>query len=136
MNLNPRFLPQPAHRRGYVLLEIIIAMTVFAIVVTGLAGLLHSSLDAANLLRRQAAIRRGMESILVEASDKMKREEMVITYRDDALGVEFRSELEEVNWTNRAGEPVRGLFVLRALANDLRAGKPAHDRAEVHVFRP
>lgn len=136
MNLNPRFLSQPAHRRGYVLLEIIIAMTVFAIVVTGLAGLLHSSLDAANMLRRQAAIRRGMESILVEAGDKTKREEMVITYRDDALGVEFRSELEEVNWTNRAGEPVRGLFVLRALANDLRAGKPAHDRAEVHVFRP
>ena len=29
--------------------------------------MLHSSLDAANLLRRQAAIQRGLEAVLIEA---------------------------------------------------------------------
>jgi hypothetical protein len=130
----PTFVP--ARRGGYILLEIIIALTVFAIVVTGLAGLLHSSLDAANMMHRQAAIRRGMDSILVEAKDKINREEMILTYRDEALGLEFRSELEELKWINRTGEPVRGLYVLRAIANDLRLGKPNMDRAEVYVFRP
>lgn len=121
---------------GYVLLEIIIALTVFAVVVTGLAGLLHSSLDSSNQLRRQAAIRRGMESILVEAKEKVRKEEMILAYRDEVLGVEFRSELEELKWNNRTGQPVRGLYLLSARANDLREGKPAHDRAEVYVYRP
>jgi len=125
-----------SRREGYVLLEIIIALTVFAIVVTGLAGLLHSSLDSANLLRRQAAVRRGMESILMEAKEKMKREEMVLTRLDEAQGLEFQSGLEEVKWINRAGQPVRGLYLLTAVANDLRAGKLARDRAEVYVYRP
>lgn len=132
--------PTSARRKhripGYVLLEIIIALTVFAIVVTGLAGLLHSTLDSANLLRKQAAIRRGMEALLMEARDKTKREEMILTYRDEPLGIEFKSTLEEVKWLNRAGQPVRGLYLLSAVASDFRTEKPAHDRAEVYVYRP
>jgi hypothetical protein len=123
-------------RGGYVLLELIIALTVFAVVVTGLARVLHASLDAANLLRRQAAVRHGLESILVEAKAKPKREEMKIAYRDDALGVEFRSELEELKWINRRQRPVKNLYILRAVATDLRTGKPMHDSAEVYVYLP
>ena len=127
----------PYHKvRGYVLLEIIIALTVFAVAVTGLAAVLHSSLDAANLLRRQASVRRGLEAILVEAKSKTKREEMIITCRDEGLGLEFKSELEEIKWNNRRGLPVKGLFTLRAVATDLRASKPLHDSAEVYVYRP
>ncbi len=125
-----------ARAGGYVLLEIVIALTVFAVVVTGLASALHSSLDAANLLRRQAAIRRGLESILVEAKARPKREEMPMTYRDDALGVEFRSELEELKWVNRRRRPVKGLYILRAVATDLRVSKALSDTAEVYVYRP
>lgn len=121
---------------GYVLLEIIIALTVFAVVVAGLSSILHSSLDSANLLRRQAAVRRGLESILVEAKAKPKREEMAVNYKDEGLGLEFRSELEEMKWVNRRGLPVKGLYVLRAVATDLRASKPLNDSAEVYVYRP
>lgn len=133
--------PSPASgrqggRAGYVLLEIIIALTVFAVTVGGLASILHSSLDSANLLRRQASVRRGLESILVEAKAKPKREEMPTTYRDEGLGIEFRSELEELKWINRRGLPVKGLYILRAVATDLRAAKPLNDTAEVYVYRP
>jgi hypothetical protein len=121
---------------AYVLLEMIIALTVFSVVVTGLAQALHSSLDSSNLLRRQAAIRRGLESILVEARSKPKKEEMILTYREEALGLEFRSELEELKWINRRGKAVRKLFILRALATDLRASKPLHDTAEVYIYLP
>jgi len=122
--------------RGYVLLEMIIALTVFAVVVTGLAQVLHSSLDAANALRRQAAIRRGLESVLVEAKSKPKREEMPMKYRDEGLGVEFRSELEELKWINRQRKAVTGLYVLRVLATDIRLEKPIKETAEVYVYRP
>jgi hypothetical protein len=132
-----RIVPSAFSRRGgYALLEIIIALTVFSIVVGGLASALHSSLDAANLLRRQASIRRGLESILIEAKAKPKREEMPMSYRDDALGVEFRTELEELKWVNRRSRPVKSLYRLRAVATDLRAGKPLNNTAEVYVYRP
>lgn len=128
--------PPQARRGAYVLLEMIIALTVFAVVVSGLAQALHSSLDAANLLRRQSAIRHGLESILNEAKAKPKREEMAMTYRDDGLGIEFRSELEELKWINRRGRPVKSLYILRALATDVHAGKPLKDTAEIYVYRP
>ena len=121
---------------AYVLLELIIALTVFAIVITGLASALHSSLDAANLLRRQASIRRGLESILIEAKAKPKREEMPMTFRDDALGIEFRSELEELKWVNRRRKPIQGLYILRAVATDVRLSKRLNDTAELYVYRP
>lgn len=136
MNSRPASTRRGDRIPGYVLLEIIIALTVFAVVVTGLAGLLHSTLDSANLLRKQAAIRRGMEALLMEARDKTKREEMILTYRDEPLGIEFKSSLEEVKWLNRAGQPVRGLYLLSAVASDFRTEKPASDRAEVYVYRP
>ena len=126
----------PSGRDGYVLLETIIALTVFAIVVTGLAQALHASLDAANVLRRQATIRRGLESLLVEARSKTKREEMAMNYRDEGLGIEYRSELEELKWINRRGRPVKSLYILRVAATDPKAAKPLLDKAEVYVYRP
>ena len=128
--------PGSEGRHGFVLLEMIIAMTIFAIVVTGLASVLHSSLDAANALRRQAAIRRGMEALLVEAKAKPKREELKMNFRDDALGVDYHTELEELKWVNRRRERVKGLYALRVVAIDLRAAKPMHNQAEVYVYRP
>ena len=124
-----------AVRSGYVLLEMIIALTVFAIVATGLASALHSALDASNALRRQASIRRGMEAILVESKARAKREEMGMTYRDEGLGVEFRTELEELKWINYHRQPVKGLYILRAVAKDLRLNKTSNT-AEVYVYRP
>jgi hypothetical protein len=135
----------PTSRRpvaaGYVLLEIIIALTVFAVAVGGLTSVLHASLDSANTLRRSASIRRGLEALLIEARQKPKREEMALTATDPALGMEYRSTLEEMKWINRRGQPVRGLYILRVEARDLRATaaggsiEPA-DVAEVYVYRP
>ena len=101
------FRPRRAVAGGYVLLEIIIALTVFAVAVGGLTSVLHASLDSANALRRSAAIRRGLEAMLIEARQKPKREEMALTATDPALGLEYRSSIEEVKWINRRGDPVR-----------------------------
>ncbi len=126
--------------RGYVLLEIIVALTVFAVAIAGLCAVLHSSLDSANALRRTAAIRRGMEALLIEARQKPKREEMAITATDPVLGIEYRSALQELRWSNRRGRPVRGLYVLRVEARDTRAAASRNteptDAAEVYVYRP
>lgn len=129
----------PRHRpscRGFVLLEIIIALTVFAVAVTGLAVALHSSLDASNQLRRQASVRRGMESLLAEARQQAKREEMQLSRSDETLGLSFQSTLEELKWTNRAGSPVRGLYRLRVVATSTQPDAVPENSAEIYVYRP
>lgn len=142
MRLSAPQLRIAAHRarcargNGYVLLEIIIALTVFAVVATGLANALQSTLDSANSLRRQTAIRRGLEAILLEAKQKPKREEMILAAKDEILGIEYRTELEELRWVDRKGRPVNGLYVLRALATDQRPSRPQHDTAEIYIYRP
>jgi prepilin-type N-terminal cleavage/methylation domain-containing protein len=129
----------PPHRpscRGFVLLEIIIALTVFAIAVTGLAVALHSALDASNDLRRHASVRRGMESLLAEARQQTKREEMQLTRTDETLGLTFQSTLEELKWTNRTGAPVRGLYRLRVVASRTQPDAIPENSAEIYVYRP
>lgn len=128
--------PRDQQTRGYVLLEIIIALTVFSISIAGLANSLHASIDSASTLKRQAAIRRGLEAILAEANARPKREDMILTYRDESLGIDYRTEVTDLRWTNRDGQPVNGLYLLRATAVDGRPAKPLHDSAEVYVFRP
>lgn len=128
--------PPPNPARGFVLLEIIIALTVFAVAVTGLSVALHGALDASNRLRRQAALRRGMESTLAEARQMKKREEMQLQRTDEALAMNYQTTLEELKWTNAAGNPVRGLYQLRVLARPAAAPDQIEDSAEIHVYRP
>ena len=128
--------PNRRNPHGFVLLEIIIALTDFAVAVTGLAGALHSALDASNKLRRQASVRRGMESLLAEARQQMKREEMQLIRVDDSLGLSFQSSLAELKWTNLKGAPVRGLYVLRVVAQSTKPNTSPENTAEVYVYRP
>lgn len=131
---------EPAARGGYLLLEVIIALTVFSIVAVGLAVALQSSIEASNRLSRDLAIREGLEGMLVEARAKPKREEMAFSRPDERLGVEFRTELEELRFVNVDGEPVSGLWLLRASALPVnppggRAGDGAQS-VELYVYRP
>ena len=55
---------------GFLLLEVIVALTVFSLVAVGLAVALQSSIDASNRLARDLAVREGLEGMLVEARTK------------------------------------------------------------------
>lgn len=126
---------------GYLLLEVIIALTVFSIVAVGLAVALQSSIDASNRMSRDLAVREALEGMLVEAQAKPKREEMAFARVDERLGVEFRTELEELRFVNVDGEPVTGLWLLRASARSANAaGSTAADElaqsVELYVHRP
>ncbi len=123
-------------RGGYMLLEVIIALTIFAIVAVGLAEALQGSIEAANFLTREDAIRRGLEAVMIEARAKPKRGEMALSYRDESLGVDYQTTLEPVQFLNRAGEPVSHLYQLRATARYMVDGKEVSDGVQVYVHRP
>ena len=121
---------------GYLLLEVIIALTVFSLVAVGLARALNSSIDSANFLRREAEIRRGLVGMLEQSRAMRKREEMAVAKKDEVLGVDYRTELEALEFMNRDRERVGGLYVLRAFARYQVDGKEVEDGTEVYVYRP
>jgi hypothetical protein len=126
----PALIPQ-TRQGAYVLLEMIIALTVFAVVVSGLAQALHSSLDAANLLRGSRD-RHGLESILNEAKAKPKREEKAMTYRDDGLGIEVPIRIGGAEMDQRDGGRSRASTFCSVARHGCAASKPIKGHGEVY----
>lgn len=134
--MKPHFPTTNGRRRAYILLEVIIALTVFSIVAVGLAVALQSSIESVNFLTREAVVRRGLDAMLIEAKKKPKREEMAFAFRDELLGIDYATQLEELKFVNLEGRPVSGLFLLVATARYQVDGQERNDRAEVYVHRP
>ncbi len=123
-------------RDAYILLEMIIALTVFAIVAVGLTKILHTSIDSVTILERDGIIRRGLEGILNESRHMPKREEMAISNTDERMGISYKTELEELKFLTEQGEPIKGLYLLRATAAYQVNGEDIEETAEVYVHRP
>lgn len=127
---------QPVKRSGgYMLLEVLIALTVFSIAVVGMAEAINASIEAMNFLTRQETMRNRLQALIVEAMQMEKREEMAFSIDDQAEGIRYRTELEELKWENRKKEPINGLYVLRAIAEFENNGTPVTETVEVYVQR-
>jgi type II secretory pathway component PulJ len=121
---------------GFILFEVMIAIAVFSIVALSLAMAMNSTIEASNYLDRQSAIRLGMDSMMNEALRKPKRQEMTFDYKDETLGVQYRTEMEEMRFTTEDGESLPGLYTLRARALYDEKGEERTETAERYVYRP
>ena len=65
MNLNPK--TRRPRRRGFLLLEVLLALGVFGMAATGFAMALHRTAELASLAQRKVKITRLLESALAEA---------------------------------------------------------------------
>src|SRR5437773_6466516 len=101
MNALPFSLPQ-VRPRGYVLFEVVLALTVFAVAVVGLARSLNSSLETGNILNRENAVRVGLRSFIEETRRK-EMADMATEARDDQLGAVYSSTVEELSVKNKDG---------------------------------
>ena len=100
---------------GYILFEVIIAVTIFSLAVVGLMRVLDTSLDSANLFARDTAIRYGLQSILTEAQHQ-ELANMTLERTDEALGAVYRTEIEPLQLASGGGSTLSNLYVLRAIA--------------------
>lgn len=105
-----------ASRHGYILLELVIALTIFAIAVLGLANSLNSVLGVANSLNRDNNIRMGLRSFVEEARKKKTTAEMAMTQQDDRLGCSYSSIIEDAGLQNKSGKNLADLYKLTAKA--------------------
>ena len=125
----------PPSHFAFTLFEVLIALGVFAIAVTGLAMALDSAVQAAFEARERALSRIVLESRLSAAmSDPPVNGRRVIEARDNnGIRVEETMDVFEAKTTN--GTPVTGIWKLKITA-DFGRGKKGQETAEILLYKP
>ena len=100
-----------------------------------LAMAMQATIDASNYLDKQTVIRYGLESILNEALRKPKRAEMLMSFKDQDLGIEYRTEMQQLRIVNVDGESLDHMWTLTAIAKYVEDGEEREERAELYVYR-
>ena len=125
----------PRPRGAFTLFEVLIALGVFSIAVTGLAIALDSAVVAAFEARERALARVVLESRLSAVlSDPPLGGSRVIEARDNN-GVRVEETMEKFEARTTNGVPVTGLWKLRVIADWGRRDK-SKETAEILLFRP
>ena len=122
-------------RPGYILIEMVIALTIFAIAALGLANSLGTSLQAANLLNRENTIRIGMRSFIEELRRKPLAD-MSTTIVDEALGVTYTSVVDESGIATSSGRTLNDLYTLTVTASYSFGAEPLTDDVSVILYKP
>lgn len=127
---------RPSTRRsGYILFELVIALTIFALAVLGLAKSLNQALETANLLKRDQIIRIGMRNFLEEIRRKPLTE-MSTSQMDTTYGVTYTSSTESVTLRTTSGGTLSDIYNLTIKATSSFDGVPQEDTLNVYVYKP
>jgi type II secretory pathway pseudopilin PulG len=130
----------PCHKRrrsrlGYILFELVLAITMFSLAVLGLAGSLNKALETANLLRRDQIVRVGMSNFLQELRRKPLTE-MSSSFTDTTYGVTYTSTTEPVSLRTTSGSTLPDLYNLTIKATSEFNGIPEETTLSVYVHKP
>ena len=120
---------------AYLLLDVILAVTVFAIAVTGILVAVNRITETSRLYAMDMQVQYGMDAMLVEARHRPV-EEMGFERDDSDLGVLYRTEIEPLNQVNSEGEALKDLYRLKVSAIFQFGDEDETDTAEVIVYRP
>ncbi|MCB1064598.1 MAG: hypothetical protein KDN20_16975 [Verrucomicrobiae bacterium] len=124
------------HRRGgYALLDVILAVTVFAFWGVGLITLLQKISDTSNSYSRDRLIQYQLESLLTEMKHRPVNE-MNTERFDEALEVTYRTVVEPLNAANLAGDTLEDLYEITATAVFNDAGGEQIETAKLTVYQP
>lgn len=127
---------RPSTRRsGYILFELVIALTIFALAVLGLAKSLNQALETANLLKRDQIIRIGMRNFLEEIRRKPLTE-LSTSQMDTTYGVTYTSSTEPVTLRTTSGGTLSDIYNLTIKATSSFDGVPQEDTLNVYVYKP
>ncbi len=124
-----------ALRQGYILLELVIALSIFAIGVLGLARTLNSSMEVANILNKDQRVRIGMRSFLEEIRRKPLNE-MRASNTDVTTGVTYTSTAEPVSLIMTNGNTMTDLYDLKVVASYAVGNEQREESVDVYVYKP
>lgn len=122
------------HAGGFTLFEVLIALGVFAIAVTGLALALQTAVDAALTARQRALARLVIESRLAAAmtDPPLDGRREIDARTNNGIGVVETYEQQQIKMTN--GTELPGIWKLKVVAEFGRNG--AKESAEILIYKP
>ena len=120
---------------GYILLELVIALSIFAIAVLGLANSLSASLEVANILNRENAVQIGLRSFIEELKKKPLAD-MSTTITDATTGVTYTSKMVPVSIRTSRGSNLQDLYDLQVTALYTFGGEERTETVSVYVYKP
>jgi type II secretory pathway pseudopilin PulG len=135
MNAPPSPVLSRSARPAYILLELVIALSIFSIAVLGLANSLSTSVEVSNILNRENAVQIGMRSFIEELRKKPLAD-MSTSYTDPALGVTYTSKMERLGLRTQRGETLADLYDLQVTATYAFGTEEKSDYVSVYVYKP
>lgn len=121
-------------RRGFTLFEVLVALGVFAIAVTGLAIGLQSAVEAALSARQRALARFVIESRLAAAMTDPPLDGKRKIDGATNNGISVVETFEQVELQDTNGQIILGMWKLHVAAEFGR--DPTKEQAEILVYRP
>ena len=120
-------------RKGFTLLETLLALMVFSTAVVALVEAVHQLGEHTLLRRHEAAVQERMRSLLVEHTrrpddiEEVKLQEVNVTYTMTHTPLELK---------DRDGQPLAGLFEVRVTAAWMEGRTQQQASAETWVYPP
>jgi type II secretory pathway component PulJ len=120
---------------GFVLWEIMLAVTIFAVVAVALSAALQQTAETSILLRDESQVRLEMQNLLAEAAvDKPKPGRVEIQSGDGRI--RYEREIRPVKAKNARGEVLPDLYEIVILASWRSSGRERSDRGSLTLYRP
>jgi len=120
---------------GFVLWEIMLALTIFAVVAVALTSALQQTVETSILLRDESQVRLEMQNLLAEATSvKVKLGKSEIQTGDGR--VRYEREIRAVEAKTARGEVLRDLYEIVVKASWKSSGRDRSDSAALVVYQP
>jgi hypothetical protein len=124
-------------KRGFLLLEVVLALAVFAIACTGLTVAFHRMAGAANLAQNELRITRILDSALTEQLSLPMIEEGVTQIPVEGTDIELDVVIEPIeDMENQDGELLQQMFHIKVIANWYENGAWQERSAETWRYNP
>ncbi len=126
---------KPSRRRGFLLLEVVLALGLFGIAATGFAVAISRMAKAADAAQQELRITRILESALDEAVSLPTLEEGTtsIAVADTNIEIETTVELIE-DMQNEDGQTLQEMYKVTVTAHWFKDGAPEERSAETWRF--
>lgn len=136
MNL-PRFLELRRRRRGFILLDTLLGVTIFAVGVLFLGQAVNNCLDAQSARTVDQRARLALENRLAEIEAGIVELEDEVTTETEGMfsGITIRQTREALEEYNEEAEALTGLWLVTLTAGWESWGQPQKKQLTFYVYR-
>lgn len=125
-------------KRGFVLLEIVIALGLFSLVAVSLTQALDQIAKTSKIARDESRVMRVMESVLAQVAHRPELKEKAETFKSSADGVEATAEVKKIKLITQNKSELSHMFSIKVNAwiTDGGTGKVLERSMETYVYSP